>query len=75
MMKGSKNGKKPGQVTLNKTESAAFRNLKGAFQSASLLRHFDPEKHIRLETDTSNQGMGGVLSQPDEEGRWHPVAF
>ncbi|OQE16552.1 hypothetical protein PENFLA_c027G03970 [Penicillium flavigenum] len=75
MMKGSKNGKKPGQVKLNDTESAAFRRLKQAFQSASLLYHFDPEKHIRLETDASNQGMGGVLSQPDDKGRWHPVAF
>ncbi|KAL2695022.1 hypothetical protein AAEP93_005845, partial [Penicillium crustosum] len=75
MLKGSKNGKKPGRVQLNATESMAFRQLKASFQSASLLHHFDPEKHIRLETDASNKGMGGVLSQPDSEGRWHPVAF
>lgn len=75
MLKGSKNGKKPGRVQLNATESMAFRQLKASFQSASLLHHFDPEKHIRLETDTSNKGMGGVLSQPDSEGHWHPVAF
>ncbi|CAP79987.1 Pc12g03600 [Penicillium rubens Wisconsin 54-1255] len=75
IIKGSKNRKKPGYVTLNKTESVAFRNLKGAFYSASLLRYFDLEKYIRLEIDTSNYGIGGVLSYPNKEGRYYPIAF
>ena len=69
MLKGSKNGKKPERVQLNTTESIAFRQLKASFQSASLLHYFDPKKHIRLEIDVSNKGIGGVLSQLDSEGR------
>ena len=69
MLKGSKNRKKPRRVQLNATESMAFRQLKASFQSASLLHHFDPKKHIRLETDTSNKGIGEVLSQLDSKGR------
>jgi hypothetical protein len=75
LLKGSKNGKKPGKVTLNEAESIAFRNLKLAFKSATLLIYFDPENPIRLETDASNQGMAGVLSQPDSEGKYRPVVF
>lgn len=75
LLKGSKNGRKPGQVNLNLRERVAFRRLIAAFQSAPLLRHFDPSKPIRLETDASDGAMAGILSQPDEGGIWHPVAF
>ena len=54
---------------------AAFQQLKEAFKSADLIRHFDPEKKIRLETDISNEGMVGVLSQLDNNDIWHLVAF
>jgi hypothetical protein len=75
LLKGSKNGRKPGQVNLTLVERLAFRRLIAAFQSAPLLRHFDPSKPIRLETDASDGAMAGILSQPDESGVWHPVAF
>lgn len=75
LMKGSKNGKKPGRVDLSEKEEAAFRHLIDAFQSAPLLRHFDPERSIRLETDASAFAMAGILSQPSDEGQFHPVAF
>ena len=75
MLKGSKNGKKPGQVILTGAELVAFRNLKNAFQSASLLYYFDLEQCIRLETDALNIGIDGILSQPNSKGRWYPVAF
>ena len=75
LMKGSVNGKKPGSVILNSDEKDAFCRLLQAFQEAPLLRHFDPKKPIRIETDASNFAMAGILSQPDDQGRWHPVAF
>ena len=54
----------------------AFAQLKQAFTEAPILRHFDPERHIRLETDASGYAIGGVLSQLDiETGQWHPVAY
>lgn len=75
LLKGSKNGKKPGSVVLGVPERQAFTALKVAFQSAPLLRHFDPDRYVRLETDASNWAMSGIASQQDDEGKWHPVAF
>ena len=55
----------------------AFAELRQAFIKAPILYHFDPERHIRIETDASGYAIGGVLSQltSDDSGRWHPVAF
>jgi hypothetical protein len=75
LLRGSKNGRKPGRVELSPSEKVAFRRLIAAFQTAPLLRHFDPQRHIRVETDASNEGMAGILSQPDDHDRYHPVAF
>ena len=41
----------------------AFNHLWLAFIEASILWHFDPECHIRIETDVSGYAIGGVLSQ------------
>ena len=40
----------------------AFNRLRLAFTEAPILRHFDPECHIRIETDASGYAIGGVLS-------------
>ena len=55
----------------------AFTKLRQVFLKAPILHHFDPECHIRIETDASGYAIGGVLSQltSDDSGRWHPVAF
>ena len=55
----------------------AFTKLRQAFIKAPILHHFDPKRHIRVETDASGYAIGGVLSQltSDDSGRWHPVAF
>ena len=53
----------------------AFATLKSAFTSAPILRHFDFEKEIIVETDASDYVSAGVLSQKDDEGVLHPVAF
>lgn len=62
MIKGSNKGKKPGSMTLNISESVAFRRLKVAFKLASLLRHFNPKKYTRLETNISNNTIVGIIS-------------
>ncbi|KAK7570621.1 hypothetical protein V3481_007378 [Fusarium oxysporum f. sp. vasinfectum] len=54
---------------------AAFKKLKKAFTSAPILRPFDWTRDVILETDASDYISAGVLSQPDDEGRLHPVAF
>ena len=54
----------------------AFTQLRQAFTEAPILRHFDPERHIRIETDASGYAIGGVLSQmTSETGQWHLVAY
>ena len=59
----------------------AFNQLRQAFTEAPILRHFDPECHIRIETDASGYAIGGVLSQlisdhlTSDQGQWHPVAY
>lgn len=75
LLRGSKDGRKPGKANLTDNEKRAFRNLIHAFEDAPLLRHYDPTRRIRLETDASQVAMAGILSQPDDEGKYHPVAF
>lgn len=75
LLLGLEKGKKPGQVRFTPEERQAFEKLQDAFQRAPVLRHFDPDKPVILETDASKFAMGAVLSQVAEDGRKHPVAF
>ena len=54
---------------------AAFEELKKRFSSAPVLVHFDPAKPIRIEPDASGFAVAAIATQPDNEGRWHPIAF
>jgi hypothetical protein len=75
LLRGSQNGKKSGPFIWPESAEQAFRTLRAAFTTAPLLKHFDPEKPIRLITDASGYALAGILLQPGEEQRWHPVAF
>lgn len=59
----------------DETCEKAFLKLKEAFTSAPILRPFDWTKDVILETDASDYVSAGVLSQTDDEGILHPVAF
>ncbi len=41
----------------------AFTKLRQAFLEAPILNYFDPERHIRIETDALGYAISGVLSQ------------
>jgi hypothetical protein len=56
-------------------QQEAFDELKQAFTTAPVLRHFDPDLPITVETDASDYYSAGILSQLDPEGRLHPVAY
>ena len=73
----SKSKKTVGSDFLTPGAKLAFTELRQAFLKAPILHHFDPERHIRIETDVSGYTIGGVLSQltSDNSGRWYPVAF
>ncbi len=48
---------------LTSEEKKAFIRLQKAFTEVSIFRHFDLERHIRVETDASGYAIGGFLSQ------------
>ena len=55
----------------------AFTELRQTFIKASILHHFNPEHHIRVDIDASGYAISGVLSQLtlDNLSQWHPVPF
>jgi hypothetical protein len=56
------------------TQMVAFQQLKDAFTSTPILKHFDLSLQVTIETDASNFAIGCILSQK-HNGRLHPVAF
>ena len=54
---------------------SSFEALKKAFTSDRVLRHFDPDRKIVVETDASDYVSGGILSQYDNQGTLRPVAY
>ena len=69
--KKSKNRKSGIQMHIKATEKPlfltpsareTFNQLKQAFTKVPILQHFDPECHIRIETNASGYAIGGVLS-------------
>jgi hypothetical protein len=53
----------------------AFQELKNRLVSIPLLVHFNPDLPKRMETDTSDGVIAGVLLQQEKDLQWHPVAF
>ena len=64
MLKGSKQGKKKGDLTKEwgQEQQQAFIKLLGAFETAPLLRYYDPKRPYRLETDALDVALSGILS-------------
>ena len=49
--------------------------MKKAFTSDVILHHYNPDLKIIVKTDASDYVSGGILSQYDENGVLHPVAY
>ena len=60
---GGKQGKFTGPFSFSDEARSTFVELKEKFSSTPMLRHFDPEKAVRLETDASAFTIAGILSQ------------
>jgi hypothetical protein len=53
-----------------------FEILKKAFITASMLRHFDSKKKIKLKTDTSEFVISEIISQLQKDtSQWHSIAY
>ena len=67
--------KKDVKLTWTKKCELAFEGLKQHVCEAPILIYFDPSKECHVETDLSDYVSAGVLSQEDDNGILHPVAF
>ena len=56
-------------------DSINFDQLKGQLTQAPVLAYPQFGKDFLLETDTSGVALGAVLSQKQEDGTIHPIAF
>ncbi len=54
---------------------AAWEALRSALKSAPILCHYDAYRQTRLETDSSDGVVAGILSQLQDDGHFHPVGF
>ena len=53
----------------------AFTTLKDRFTSAPILAHFHAEKETIIETDASDFALAAILSQRQDDEKFHPIAF
>jgi len=56
-------------------QQEAFKQLKTVFISRPLLVAPDLDKELRVEANTSNFAIGGVLSIKYENNKWRPVTY
>ena len=56
-------------------QQGVFEQLKQVFTSRPLLVAPDIDKEFRVEADTSNFAIRGVLSIKCEDSKWRPVAY
>ena len=54
---------------------AAVDTLKTAITTAPILRHFDHDREIIVETAASEYVSAGILLQYDDDGMLHSVVF
>ena len=66
---------KMGPVMLTREAKVVVWELKEKISSAPVLVFPDFDKPFLLETDVSKEGLGAVLSQKQDDGCYHPVAF
>ena len=56
-------------------QEEAFRELKEKFTKELMLVVLNLDKKMRMEVDTLDDVIGGVLSIECEDGKWRPVTF
>ena len=58
----------------SKVQDGAFNKAK-LISSAPVLAYYDLDKPVVLQTDASDNALGGTLLQPNDKGKLQPVAF
>ena len=72
---GVNKDKKAEPVVFSAEALEAFETLKKMCMQAPILSFPDFKKSFLLETDASQKGLGAVLSQKQDGGRYHPITF
>ena len=67
--------RKSERVSLSEEALKAFEQLKQACMNSPVLAFADYTKDFLQETDASKEGLGAVLSQKQEDGWFHLVAY
>ena len=67
--------KKGTKFEWGKDQQESFERIKQAFTSATIVQHPDLDQPFWVETDASDFAIGAVLSQKNEQGKLHPIAF
>ena len=65
----------PDKVKWSEEWERAFNTLKEVLCKSPILRNSDFTKTFFLQTDASDRGLGAVLSQLNDEGKDHLVAY
>ena len=72
---GENKDKKSEPVTLTPEALEAFQTLKDKCIQAPVLAFPDFKKPFLLETNASGKGLGTVLLQKQDDGRYHPIVI
>ena len=75
LLQGENSKLKSHPVGLTLGTLVAFQELKMKCLMVPVLAFADFKKPFLLETDTSIEGLGAVLSQKQDNSRYHPVAY
>ena len=75
LLQGENSKLKSHPVGLPLDALTAFQELKMKCLTVPVLAFVDFKKPFLLETDTSIEGLGAVLSQKQDDGCYHPVAY
>ena len=75
LLQGENSKLKSHPVRLPPDALTAFQELKMKCLTAPVLAFADFKKPFLLETDASIEGLGAVLSQEQDDGRYHLVAY
>ena len=75
LLQGENSKLKSHPVGLPPDALAVFQELKMKCLTVQVLAFADFKKPFLLETDASIEGLGVVLSQKQDDGRYHPIAY
>ena len=67
--------KKDATFTWNKEQQASFKKLKESLTNASTMCYYQPNADTKVIVDASPVGLGAILTQKQEDGKFKPVAY